>query len=282
MCEQGRPAETPWGIRFFAGEVADAYLQRERLQRGYTVVIWRGRHVAEPTELSAEEATKYWLEVLEVGRRLERRLGAGEAQLRPARELAAAPPHPRHAPLRGRPQAGLAVPASRGRKGGVRRGVAARRRRRAEPMSALDVFTPETRAWFAGAFAGADAGAGARLARDRARRPHPDPGADRLGQDARGVPVRDRPAEGHPRRGPPPPLRLPAQGAELRRRAEPARTAGRARQLAGRRGPHRRHAAEGARGDAAQAPGHPDHDARVALPAAHVARPREPERRSRR
>jgi diadenosine tetraphosphate (Ap4A) HIT family hydrolase len=72
MCEQGRPAETPWGIRFFAGEVADAYLQRERLQRGYTVVIWRGRHVAEPTELTAEEATQYWLELLEVGRRLER------------------------------------------------------------------------------------------------------------------------------------------------------------------------------------------------------------------
>jgi diadenosine tetraphosphate (Ap4A) HIT family hydrolase len=74
MCADGRPEETPWGARFFAGEVADAYLQREKLQRGYTVVIWRGRHVAEPTELSAEEATQYWLELLEVGRRLERHL----------------------------------------------------------------------------------------------------------------------------------------------------------------------------------------------------------------
>ena len=72
MCEQGRPEETPWGIRFFAGEVSDAYLQREKLQRGYTVVIWRGRHVAEPTELSAEEAAQYWLELIEAGRRLER------------------------------------------------------------------------------------------------------------------------------------------------------------------------------------------------------------------
>ena len=72
MCDQGRPEETPWGIRFFAGEVSDAYLQREKLQRGYTVVIWRGRHVAEPTELSAEEAAQYWLELLEAGRRLER------------------------------------------------------------------------------------------------------------------------------------------------------------------------------------------------------------------
>ena len=74
MCDQGRPEETPHGARIFAGEVSDAYLQREDVQRGYTVVIWRGRHVAEPTELSANEAAQYWLEVLEVGRRLERHL----------------------------------------------------------------------------------------------------------------------------------------------------------------------------------------------------------------
>jgi diadenosine tetraphosphate (Ap4A) HIT family hydrolase len=71
MCEQGRPEETPYGARFFAGEVADAYLQKADVQRGYSVVVWRGRHVAEPTELSQEEAAQYWLEV---GRRLERRL----------------------------------------------------------------------------------------------------------------------------------------------------------------------------------------------------------------
>ena len=40
---------------------------------------------------------------------------------------------------------------------------------------------------------------------------------------------------------------------------------------AARRGPHRRHAAEGARGDAARRARHPDHDARVAVPAAHLA-----------
>jgi diadenosine tetraphosphate (Ap4A) HIT family hydrolase len=74
MCEQGRPDETPHGARYFAGEVADAYLQKEDVQRGYSVVVWRGRHVAEPTELSREEAAQYWLELLEVGRRLERRL----------------------------------------------------------------------------------------------------------------------------------------------------------------------------------------------------------------
>jgi diadenosine tetraphosphate (Ap4A) HIT family hydrolase len=75
MCEQGRPEETEYGARFFAGEVADAYLQKEDVQRGYSVVVWRGRHVAEPTELSRDEAAQYWLEVLEAGRRLERDLG---------------------------------------------------------------------------------------------------------------------------------------------------------------------------------------------------------------
>lgn len=71
MCAQGRPAETTWGVRIFGGEVSDAYLRRAEIQRGLTIVIWRGRHVAEPTELSPEEATAYWLEVVRVARALE-------------------------------------------------------------------------------------------------------------------------------------------------------------------------------------------------------------------
>ena len=74
MCAQGRPEETEYGARFFAGEVADAYLQKAKIQRGYSVVIWRGRHVAEPTELSDDEAAQYWRELLEAGRRLETQL----------------------------------------------------------------------------------------------------------------------------------------------------------------------------------------------------------------
>jgi len=74
MCAQGRPDETEHGARFFAGEVSDAYLQKRNIQRGYSVVIWRGRHVAEPTELSEDEAAQYWREVLEAGRRIEQRL----------------------------------------------------------------------------------------------------------------------------------------------------------------------------------------------------------------
>jgi diadenosine tetraphosphate (Ap4A) HIT family hydrolase len=74
LCAQGRPDELPSGARIFAGEVSDAYLQRADIQRGYTVVVWRGRHVAEPTELEPEESSAYWLEVLRVARALEQHL----------------------------------------------------------------------------------------------------------------------------------------------------------------------------------------------------------------
>jgi diadenosine tetraphosphate (Ap4A) HIT family hydrolase len=71
MCSEGRPDDTPFGARIFAGEVSDAYLQRPDIQRGYTISIWRGRHVAEPTELTEDEAAAYWLEVVRVARALE-------------------------------------------------------------------------------------------------------------------------------------------------------------------------------------------------------------------
>lgn len=74
MCAEGRPAESHGAPRIFAGEYADAYLRREAIQRGYTIVAWRGRHVAEPTELDADEAAGYWLEVVRVAGALERHL----------------------------------------------------------------------------------------------------------------------------------------------------------------------------------------------------------------
>ena len=71
ICAEGRPDENDFGIRVFAGEVSDAYIQRDGRHRGNTVASRRGRHVAEPTELTPEEATRYWLELLEVGRAIE-------------------------------------------------------------------------------------------------------------------------------------------------------------------------------------------------------------------
>jgi diadenosine tetraphosphate (Ap4A) HIT family hydrolase len=72
MCAEGRPDDNGFGLRVLKGRYADAYLQRvDSGQPGYTIVIWRGRHVAEPTELSAEEAAGYFAEVLRVGRAIE-------------------------------------------------------------------------------------------------------------------------------------------------------------------------------------------------------------------
>lgn len=71
MCLSGRPERDAYGIRIHSGRYSDSYLQRSGVQRGYTLVIWRGdRHVTEPTELSEGEAAGYWAEVLTVARAL--------------------------------------------------------------------------------------------------------------------------------------------------------------------------------------------------------------------
>ncbi len=76
MCSDGRPEEFRFGIRIYSTEYCDAYLQRHGAVRGYTVAIWRGRHVAEPMELSDAEAAGYWRDVLRVA-------GAIESHYRP-------------------------------------------------------------------------------------------------------------------------------------------------------------------------------------------------------
>ena len=64
-CPMCAPAgdDLPHGRRFMAGRSSDAYLGRYPVRRGYAYVVWRGRHVAEPTELSAQEASEFWGEV---------------------------------------------------------------------------------------------------------------------------------------------------------------------------------------------------------------------------
>jgi diadenosine tetraphosphate (Ap4A) HIT family hydrolase len=71
MCRHGkRPESDKYGICFYAGRYADAYLQRADVQPGYTLVIWHGRHVTEPVDLTDEEAAGYWLDVLAAARAL--------------------------------------------------------------------------------------------------------------------------------------------------------------------------------------------------------------------
>ena len=54
-CAEGRPDSIPNGQRVFAGRWSDAYLNLDVAARGYTLVFWRGRHVADPTDLTEEE-----------------------------------------------------------------------------------------------------------------------------------------------------------------------------------------------------------------------------------
>jgi len=72
-CAEGRPEEDEWGVRFFAGDWADAYLQRQPPQAGTTVVVFRGsRHVADPADFTDEELAGYWSDVRTVAKAIER------------------------------------------------------------------------------------------------------------------------------------------------------------------------------------------------------------------
>lgn len=72
MCTEGRPDESHGNARIFAGRLSDAYLVRGDIgQPGYTIVIWRGGHIADLTELADADATTYLREVLKVARAIE-------------------------------------------------------------------------------------------------------------------------------------------------------------------------------------------------------------------
>jgi diadenosine tetraphosphate (Ap4A) HIT family hydrolase len=73
MCREGRPNDNGFGPRILEGRYSDAYLQRVDVGHpGYSIVIWRGRHVAEPTELTPEEASGYFAEVVRVTHAIEK------------------------------------------------------------------------------------------------------------------------------------------------------------------------------------------------------------------
>ncbi len=76
MCLNGTPDRHDYGIRIDMRQHTATYLQWAAPQRGYAIVQWVGRHVAEPTELSHEESVTYWLDVLRLGRAMEEYFGA--------------------------------------------------------------------------------------------------------------------------------------------------------------------------------------------------------------
>jgi diadenosine tetraphosphate (Ap4A) HIT family hydrolase len=71
LCAEGRPEAPEGRIRFFSSQWSDGYLHLSGVQRGYAAVIWRGRHVVEPTALSDEEAKVFWFDFLRVGRAMQ-------------------------------------------------------------------------------------------------------------------------------------------------------------------------------------------------------------------
>jgi len=73
MCSEGRPGEVHGNVRIATGRFSDTFLVRNDVgQPGYSVVIWRGRHISDPTELNRDEASAYFDEVLRVGRAIEK------------------------------------------------------------------------------------------------------------------------------------------------------------------------------------------------------------------
>ncbi|WP_433008391.1 HIT family protein [Kribbella sp. CA-294648] len=70
FCENGGQDRNAYGARIFSGEYVDGYLQSADIQRGYTLAIWKGRHIVEPTELHDREAAGFWIETLTVARAL--------------------------------------------------------------------------------------------------------------------------------------------------------------------------------------------------------------------
>jgi diadenosine tetraphosphate (Ap4A) HIT family hydrolase/uncharacterized glyoxalase superfamily protein PhnB len=73
MCDESDSDDKPGGIRILNGRWCNAYLARWAVRPGYGYAIWKGSHVAEPTELSPEEAAGFWTEVGRVAAAMERR-----------------------------------------------------------------------------------------------------------------------------------------------------------------------------------------------------------------
>src|SRR4051812_19743250 len=91
MCDPTRPSVTPSGtVRVLATDHADVYLARRVAQRGYVVVIWRGPHAADLTDLSDEDASSYMADVVRVARAVR---GVFEADLVNVQNLGNGVPH---------------------------------------------------------------------------------------------------------------------------------------------------------------------------------------------
>lgn len=56
------------GRSFYSGRTSEALLERHAVARGHVAVVFRGRHVADLSDLTAEELANYWRDIQHVGR----------------------------------------------------------------------------------------------------------------------------------------------------------------------------------------------------------------------
>ena len=62
-------------MRYFEGEHADGYLQKIGPSLGYSVVIFRDRHVGDPQSMTTGEHAGFWTDVSSVAKAIEAAFG---------------------------------------------------------------------------------------------------------------------------------------------------------------------------------------------------------------
>lgn len=68
ICTSLGTGDSPNWVHVATGTVTEVHLERHSKIPGYCIVAWRGRHVAEPADLTPKEAARYWDETVAVGR----------------------------------------------------------------------------------------------------------------------------------------------------------------------------------------------------------------------
>jgi diadenosine tetraphosphate (Ap4A) HIT family hydrolase len=57
---------------FYSGRTSEAVLEHKAIAKGHAAVVFRGRHVADLTDLAAGELAGYWQDVQSVARMINR------------------------------------------------------------------------------------------------------------------------------------------------------------------------------------------------------------------
>jgi len=73
LCGALGNGDNDFSVAVFTGDVAEVRLERRSRLPGYCIVVWRLGHVAEPADLDAGQASRYWAEVVAVGRAVRAR-----------------------------------------------------------------------------------------------------------------------------------------------------------------------------------------------------------------